>query len=209
MLPQDIMGVVAAFLTPLEAFRCRILIKGIDMPGISDDDLLLERQRSSISTASILDSMWMDLYHLDTDMTRTRSRVIDSVRLPAPAVRRVVASVMRTVDYLSRLTNPVVMLSQNDHVLIDRIRDPFWNPLIEPEAWHRLCGMVARMRRTSLYSKDVRSVGHRCQYILPDLDRQCMIHARPRRLFCGHHRWLGSRDSVFVVPSPPFRYPKN
>jgi len=204
ILVSDVMGVVAEFLTPPEAFRCGMLIKGMDYipPTKAEVDVMAEKCR--VVADSVLDDMWMDLYNLDTDMSCTRSRV-DGIRLPAAAVERIVASVTRTVDYLSRLTYPVVRLSDSDNMLIERIRDASWNPLIEPDTWHGLCAMVARMRRTSLYAQEVPKGGNRCQYILPDLDRQCMLHARPRRLFCGHHRWVGSRSSVFVVPALQFR----
>lgn len=202
---NDIMGVVAEFLTPLEAFRCGMLIKGMtDYTPPARDQVDEMAAQCRVVAASTLDDMWLDLYNLDTDMTCTRLRA-EGVRLPAAAVRRIVDSVMRTVDYLSRLVSPVVVLSDRDKMLIERIRDASWNPLVEPDTWDGLCGMVARMRRTSLYTKDVPKGGHRCQYILPDLDRQCMLHARPRRLFCGHHRWVGSHHSIFVVPAPHFR----
>jgi len=204
ILVSDVMGVVAEFLTPLEAFRCGMLIKGMDYRTPARDEVEKMAAECRVVAASVLDDMWMDLYNLDTDMSCTRSRV-DGLRLPAHSVRRIVDSVMRTVDYLSRLTYPVVRLSDSDNMLIERLRDVSWNPLVEPETWHGLCGMVARMRRTSLFAEDVPKGGYRCQYILPDLDRQCMLHARPRRLFCGHHRWVGSHNSVFVVPAPHFR----
>lgn len=192
------MRVVAEYLNPLEAFRCAVMVRIMEPPVIGC--AIIEEYNKR--TESILDSIWMDLYNLDTDMTLTRSMLsYGDRRLPAIAVRRVVSSILRTVDYILRLSSPIIIFSRNDHQIIEKIRDLSWNPIMEPCSWESVCHLVARMRRTSLCM--TQNIPNRCQHILPDLDRQCMLFARPRNLFCRHHRW--SHDSVFVIPAVRFK----